>query len=150
MRMTEEQIAERDARYELIASHIAASTCYMCGQVVEMFAPKHGPTGAHWECHREPFEAMNRYMDEVNPLRKDPTPRMARANGGSLVHIVVPMTNTSLCGHKPKDTAYRMKQRGKWLFYSDAWEPRPHQKICPKCQAVAVVKYPPVEGEDDG
>lgn len=40
----------------------------------------------------------------------------ARCNGGAWHHAVEKATNTALCGHKPRQEATRMCQRGGWLF----------------------------------
>jgi len=142
-----EMAAERAARREKIATHIEANTCYICEQAVVDGSPIHGPTGAHWECHQGPIEPCTKTA--VEP-RRDPVPkpdlhpRLARANGGALVHFVIPATATSLCGHKPKDTAHHMKRRGKWLVFKiDATIPE-HLKRCQKCLAKAEILYPPV------
>ena len=147
---TAENAAERAARREKIATHIEANTCHICEQHVEDGSPIHGPTGAHWECHQGPVEACTRTASEPQQTsvpKPDLHPRLARANGGTLVHFVIPATATSLCGHKPRDTAHHMKRRGKWLVFKiDAAIPS-HLKHCQKCLAKAEILYPPVEGE---
>jgi hypothetical protein len=132
-------IADREARRERIESHLDAGTCHICERPVANGSAIHGPTGAHWECHRGPVEtsAPVREIRPQAPAKPDMHPRMARANGGSLVHFVIPATETSLCGHKAKHTAHRMKRRGKWLIWkADATVPA-HMKQCMKCVAKA-------------
>lgn len=151
---TPEKVAERDARNAKIDECIQAGLCYKCDKPVADGAARHGPTGAHWECHRAPFEESDRVIEELdrligelNPRSTDIHPRMARANGGQLVHFVIPATNTSLCGHKPRDSAHHMRRRGKWLFWKlDAVVPG-HMKQCDKCKEKALVKYPPLKDE---
>lgn len=73
-------------------------------------------------------------------------PRMVIANGGHLVHVLPPNSNTSLCGHTPRNTAWRMKRRGKWmLLREDADLSSSAFKRCAKCEAKAIKLYPPVE-----
>lgn len=136
---------ERDARHELIRRHVTAGTCYLCGLPVETFAPKHGPSGAHWECHREPYEALEKFQAEYFPkpaASTDPHPRMAFANGGHLVHFVIPATGTALCGHKPADKARHMKTRGKWLYLKDQRNVPDGYRQCGKCLTQAAARYP--------
>lgn len=145
---TPELRALREARRATIDAHIEASTCYICEQPVENGAAIHGPTGAHWKCHSGTVEAYSRPVREQRPTqapKADMHPRMARANGGSLVHFVIPATGTSLCGHKPKDTAHHMKRRGKWLVWKDDATLPAHMKQCPKCLAAAERLYPAAE-----
>lgn len=147
---TPELHAQREARRPRIEAHIDASTCYICEQPVANGAAIHGPTGAHWECHSGPIEPCSSPVREPHPAQApilDKHPRMARANGGSLVHFVIPATGTSLCGHKPKDNAYHMKRRGKWLVWKDDATVPKHMKQCPKCLAAAERLYPAVEDE---
>ena len=60
---------------------------------------------------------------------------------------MIPATGTSLCGHKPKDTAHHMKLRGKWLAWKDDSTVPAHMKQCPKCLAAAERMYPSIEDE---
>jgi hypothetical protein len=146
---TPEKIAERDAHHAWIDQCIKAGLCHMCEKPVADGEPRHGPTGAHWACHRAPLEELDRLIGELNPVEvnTDTHPRMARANGGQLVHFVIPATGTALCGHKPRDTAHHMRQRGKWHYWKlDAVVPG-HMKQCEKCKSRALVKYPPLEDE---
>ena len=148
--LTPEVIAERTARRERIAAHIETNTCHICEQPVADGAAIHGLTGAHWECHNGPIERCPSPIHQPGQTQApklDIHPRMARANGGSLVHFVIPATGTSLCGHKPKDTAHHMKRRGKWLVWKDDATVPAHMKQCPKCLAKAQVLYPAVENE---
>lgn len=147
---TPEVVEDRAARRERIAAHIEASTCHICKLPVVNGAAIHGPTGAHWECHSDPVVPPTKPVHEPRPikaLKADMHPRMARANGGSLVHFVIPATGTSLCGHKPKDTAHHMKRRGKWLVWKDDATVPAHMKQCSKCLAAAATLYPAVEDE---
>lgn len=143
-------IAERAARREMIAAHIEASTCHICERPVANGAAIHGPTGAHWECHSGPIEQCSKPVHEQQPMQTqkvDLHPRMARANGGSLVHFVIPANGTALCGHKPKNTAHHMQRRGKWLIWKDHATVPAHMKQCPKCLAKARELYPVIDNE---
>lgn len=157
VKWTPERIAERDARHERIDQCIEAGLCYICDKPVADGAALHGPTGAHWECHRPPFEEvgsltstikeLDRLIEALNPRSTDTQPRMVLANGGHLVHFVIPSTGTSLCGHKPRDNARHMRRRGKWLYWKlDAVVPD-HLKLCGKCKDKALTDYPPLEDE---
>lgn len=42
-------------------------------------------------------------------------PVRARANGGHVLHWVVPNTGVALCGRYPANNAKRMRKRGMWL-----------------------------------
>ncbi|MPQ69227.1 hypothetical protein [Pseudomonas sp. MWU12-2323] len=144
---TPELIAQREARRANIEAHIDAGTCHICGKPVVNGAAIHGPTGAHWDCHGGPVAPVSTVPHKVSPRQFDIHPRMARANGGSLVHFVIQVTGTSLCGHKPKDTARHMQQRGKWLVWKDDATVPAHMKQCQKCLAKAQVLYPAIEDE---
>jgi hypothetical protein len=154
---TPEIIAERDARHEKIDKCIDAGTCYICDQPVTDGAALHGPTGAHWECHRPPYEdvgtlagaikEMDRLIGLLNPASTDTHPRMALANGGQLVHFVIPATGTALCGHKPRDTAYHMRRRGRWRYWKLDADVPGHMRQCAKCKAKALIDYPPLDDE---
>lgn len=154
---TPERIAERDARHDKIDKCIEAGLCYICDQAVADGAALHGPTGAHWECHRAPFEGVDnlstaikeidRLLGVLKPVSTDTHPRLALANGGQLVHFVIPATGTSLCGHKPRDTATHMRSRGRWRYWKLNADVPGHMKQCPKCKAKAMVSYPPLEDE---
>lgn len=149
---TPELYALREARRIKIEAHIEASTCYLCEQPVADGAALHGPTGAHWECHSGPIEPPSKSEHVPRPTKvpkADLHPRMARANGGSLVHFVIPPTGMSLCGHKPKNTAHHMKQRGKWLVWKDDATVPVHMKKCSKCLAAAEHLYPKVEVDSE-
>jgi hypothetical protein len=149
VKWTPEQIAERGARHAWIDQCFEAGVCHICEKPVADGEPIHGPTGAHWECHGGPIEVLDRQIRELKQVAvsTDMHPRMARANGGQLVHLVIPATGTALCGHKPRDTAHHMRQRGKWLYWKlDAVVPG-HMRQCGKCKARALVKYPPLEDE---
>lgn len=152
-----ERIAERDARHDKIDKCIEAGLCYLCDQPVADGAALHGPTGAHWECHRaalgevgtlsSAIKEMDRLIGLLNPVSTDTHPRMALANGGQLVHFVIPATGTSLCGHKPRDTATHMRSRGRWRYWKLDADVPGHMRQCEKCKAKAMVNYPPLEDE---
>lgn len=144
-----ERVAERNIRREEIASHIEAGTCHICEQVVDDGAAIHGPTGAHWECYSGPVLPSDSPQPAECQSKPDTHPRMARANGGALVHFVILTTGVSLCGHKPKDTARHMKQRGKWLIWREDATVPSHMKQCSKCVAKAAVLYPPIHGDHE-
>lgn len=154
---TPERIAERDARRQKIDKCIEAGLCYICDNPVADGAALHGPTGAHWECHRAPFDEvgtvvsaiqeMDRLIGLLNPVSTDTHPRMALANGGHLVHIVIPATGISLCGHKPRDTAHHMRRRGRWRFWKVDADVPGHMTQCATCKAKAMVNYPPLDDE---
>lgn len=143
-----ESVVQRNERRNRVDAHFNAGTCYICEQPVLDGVALHGPTGAHWECHQGPIEQQpvsvpKRALEQFAP-KPDTVPRLARANGGSLVHFVIPATGVSLCGHKPKHTAHHMKRRGKWLGWKDDAVPG-HLKQCTKCLANASKLYPPAD-----
>ncbi|NMX92528.1 hypothetical protein HBO03_15430 [Pseudomonas sp. WS 5086] len=65
---TPERIAERDARHDKIDKCIEAGLCYICDQAVADGAALHGPTGAHWECHRAPFEGVGNLSTAIKEI----------------------------------------------------------------------------------
>lgn len=156
IRRTPEQIAERDARNAKIDQCIGAGLCYICDQKVDPNDGVHGPTGAHWDCQCPPSAEKPITVVPPAPATAAPSsismetqPRLAHANGGHLVHIVIPATNTSLCGHKPRNTAHVMRQRGKWMLWKlDAVVPAT-MKMCEKCEKKALIDYPPLEDQDE-
>lgn len=147
------EFAAREERERRIDAHYAAGTCHICELVVEPGSAVYGLTGAHWDCHR-PSVPEAPHLEPVKPEErsepKDIRPRLARANGGHLVHIVIPFTGTSLCGHKPKDTAHHMTRRGKWLYWKlDATIPT-HLRLCAKCESKALIRFPPADESTEG
>lgn len=121
----------KDDRYfgRTISEHREAGTCWLCGGQVERSQGYHGATGVHWTCSdalTTRFAALNHSESAALFL--------ARANGGFFVHTVDPVTGSSLCGHKPKDTARHMRPRGRWLRLERV--PRGFKR-CPHCARIA-------------
>jgi hypothetical protein len=121
---------------EKIQRHRDAETCYLCGNHVEDGTPIHGLTGAHWSC----VEKLQSIFADL-PSRDDPPKTlhpeglryfMAIAKGGHRVHIVDSETQTSLCGHKPKNGKLRV-QRGRagWRLLKD--DIQNFHIMCPHC-----------------
>ncbi len=119
----------KDDRYfgKTIAEHRDIGTCWLCGGRVERAQGYHGATGAHWECSK----ALTTQYARLT--HSDSTPFLARANGGFFVHTVDPVTGTSLCGHKPKDTARQMRPRARWIPLDRV--PRGFKR-CPHCARI--------------
>jgi hypothetical protein len=141
---TPEKIAESDARHALTDQ---AGLCHAFELPVADGAANHGSTGADGECHRSPLEQVSQQIQEVNFV--DPTdthPRMARVTGSQLVHLVIPVTGTALCGYKPRN-ARHMRRRGKWLYWRLDAAVTDHMSLCAKCTGQARADYPPLEDE---
>jgi len=68
-------------------------------------------------------------------------PVKARANGGHMLHWVVPNIGVALCGRYPGNSAKRMRKRGMWLpLPSDAnnqW-----LKPCKSCASANALRAP--------
>jgi hypothetical protein len=128
--------------------------CHVCGKTVLYGHDQPGVytiTGAHYDC--EFPNGRNADLESLTSLAKKlglaenkyahlpSTPQLAWANGGSLLHWVIPNKNRALCGHQPKDNAWRMKQRGKWLFLKDGADVT-DRKFCQKCLEKHAELYP--------
>lgn len=105
---------------QLIASHIAAGTCYLCGQPVGEEERRHGVTGAHYDCANGlPHPAVKLHQPGVS---------LARQPGDSLLHIVDRSSGTSRCS-----SSHPLPQSGhstswKWCEQSAA-----RYETCPQC-----------------
>lgn len=132
-----------------------ADVCHVCGKTV-LYGPEsegiYTITGAHYSCEfpngRTQSQTLRELASEFDQLttRSDnmPTakePALARANGGFLLHWVVPHTGRSLCGHQPARNASRMRQRGRWLYLKETFNSE-GSRFCKRCESersVAVV-----------
>ncbi|WP_454056650.1 hypothetical protein [Cupriavidus sp. Marseille-Q8015] len=123
-----------DDRYfgKTIDEHYDTGSCWLCGKSVEYSQGYHTPTGAHWDC----VSALRSRFEDLATERRT-VPYLARANGGHYIHTVDPRTNASLCGHSPRDTARRMRSRGRWIEVRDV--PRGCRR-CPHCQRLSLAK----------
>lgn len=102
----------RDEWRAKIDAHRDAQTCSMCGKHLDYNDGYHTTSHAHWKCWVAETQAI---------FAQRPTGMALRvANGGVKVHAVDLSTGRALSGHKPRDTARRMKQRGRWLIYASA------------------------------
>lgn len=114
----------------LVERHKDTGTCYICEQpIIWGTDAVYSPSGAHYDCewpngqpnYREALaslvESVDSMINELGLRSTDKSPRPARANGGGLVHYVRPSIGVALCGHAPKNTAWRMKRRGKWNYF---------------------------------
>lgn len=121
----------RDERYfgKTIAEHFDNGSCWLCGEVVDRSRGYHGATGAHWAC-------TSALTKQYEALSQTPSARpfLARANGGHFVHTVDPISGASLCGHRPRDTARRMRPRARWIPVASV--PRGYKR-CPHCARLA-------------
>lgn len=115
----------------LVEQHKEAGTCYLCAHpIVWGTEGVYSPTGAHYDCewpngqpnYREVLgslvQSVDRLIDDMGLRPTQIKPRPARANGGGLIHYVRPKTGKALCGHAPKNTAWHMKRRGKWNYFT--------------------------------
>jgi hypothetical protein len=66
----------------------------------------------HWECYQDIVNLPEHHFSSASVCTGF---SHCRANGGELIHLVDNSTDTAKCGHKPKDTAFRMRTRGKWI-----------------------------------
>lgn len=94
-----------------INAHIDAGTCWLCKKPVIPFTDKHGATGAHWDC----TEKLTKEFEGPKPSGEY---REAVAKGGSQVHIIDTGDFKPLCGYKQANTAWRMKKRSGWYWYT--------------------------------
>lgn len=99
--------------------------CYVCGRTIKWGVDAvYSIWGSHYDCEypqgRPLWAHLDQQVKKAQALVEDSgPPRLAVANGGSLLHWVNPFTGRALCGHKPADNAWRMKKRGKWLYFKD-------------------------------
>lgn len=123
-----------------IAEHFDDGSCWLCGEVVDRARGYHGATGAHWEC----TSALTKQYESLSetPSAK---PFLARANGGHFVHTVDPISGAALCGHRPKDTARRMRPRARWIPVASV--PRGYKR-CPHCARLAPPNARPAPSAD--
>jgi len=104
---------ERRAQWRAkIDAHRDAQTCSICGKHLDYGDGYHTTSHSHWKC----------WVSERDALVKKRPAGLALlvANGGVRVHAVEMSTGRALCGHKPRDTAKRMKQRGRWMKHATA------------------------------
>ncbi|HDS1721727.1 hypothetical protein NPS53_09455 [Pseudomonas putida] len=83
--------------------------------------------GAHYQCQfpEGRSKALDTRLSDIlgKPLKPgehaafgtSSVPVKARANGGHVLHWVVPNTGVALCGRYPAHNAKRMRKRGMWL-----------------------------------
>jgi len=132
-----ELIMVKEERYfgKTIAEHFDSGSCWLCGEDVDRSKGYHGATGAHWACSAA-------LMKQDETLSRNPSLKqfLARANGGHFVHTVDPASGASLCGHRPKDTARRMRPRARWIPVASV--PRGFKR-CPHCARIASQKPTP-------
>lgn len=132
---------------EQIEFCIDEGVCCLCGKSIRWgHDAVYTINGAHYECQ---FPEGRPKMLDVRlstiigqPLKAGEhaafgttsDPVRARANGGHVLHWVVPSTGVALCGRYPANNARRMRKRGMWLPVGDnaktGW-----LRNCEKCAA---------------
>jgi hypothetical protein len=122
---------EWDAKVERA---IETNTCFHCSEPILPGQARYTVNHSHWDCHERQMapirdalasaEAARAERERV-PLYKpkggSPTYDglwIVRAAGGSKIHLLPDGKERALCGHQPKRTAHRMRQRGGW-YVSD-------------------------------
>lgn len=124
--------------------------CQHCDKPIEDGQPWHTLAEMHYDCYESKFGKVVP-RDPLPALDLAPkTPvfegvKLARANGGHLVHVVVGDTGRALCGHSPANTSHIMRMRGKWNFLPDGWTPSGGVRLCAKCD---IKKPEPAETAD--
>lgn len=130
--------------------------CHICGRTVEYGPNSEGIysiTGAHYNCEfpngRSPIESLHDLVKSIDAKienlgfrHSSEVPALARANGGHFFHWVIPKTGRALCGHKPAQKAWRMRQRGKWLYLPDGADVTGF-RFCQGCQSKHEQQYSP-------
>nr|WP_192963406.1 hypothetical protein [Pseudomonas fluorescens] len=106
---------------------IDEGVCCLCGKsIVWGQDAVYTINGAHYECQfpdgrsRILDTGLSTLLGSAKPgdhaifgLASEPA--RARANGGHVLHWVVPNTGVALCGKYPANSAKRMRKRGMWL-----------------------------------
>ena len=128
--------------------------CCHCGKTIRWGQDAvYTINGAHYECQFpegrskaldvRPSDLLGRPMKpgEHAIFGASSEPVKARANGGHMLHWVVPNTGVALCGRYPGNSAKRMRKRGMWLpLPSDAnnqW-----LKPCKSCASANALRAP--------
>jgi hypothetical protein len=111
--------------------------CCHCGKAIRWGEDAvYSITGAHYDCQfpngREAVLGMPTLLRPSVGFGTSTIPALARANGGHMLHWVTPSTGKGLCGHQPKDNAWRMKSRAKWFLVPDGADVT-GRKVCGKC-----------------
>ncbi|CAG9186031.1 hypothetical protein [Cupriavidus pampae] len=132
-----------DDRYfgKTIEEHCDAGTCWLCGKAVDYSQGWHTTTGGHWSC----VATLRREVESFARNART-APYLARANGGHYIHTIDPKSDVSLCGHSPRDTARRMRSRGRWIEVRDV--PRGYRR-CPHCERLIAAKHVVEQGSGD-
>lgn len=151
----------RDAAWDAKVEHaFATGTCFHCGNPIADGDARYTITNSHWDCYAAERDAVmaaiERYAPEgdedagrvpvlANPGAA-PTPDglwIVRASGRSKIHLLPADSDRSLCGHRPKRRAWRMRQRGAWLVVDPSTrtehrlrdgEWTPYTPYCDACQ----------------
>lgn len=93
--------------------------CWLCHQPVLEGQARHGSNGGHWECNEKLDEDMAAIFGKTEA--RETGLYKARAAGGGLFHMVDKATGAALCGHKPKNNARHMRDRGRWIPIKDEY-----------------------------
>lgn len=124
---------------------IDQGVCCLCGKTLKWGQDAvYTINGAHYECQfpeGRPKTLDTRLSELVGrPLKPgehavfgtNTQAVPARANGGHVLHWVVPSKGVALCGRYPANSAKRMRKRGMWLPFGTAAAPT-WLKSCEKC-----------------
>jgi hypothetical protein len=126
---------QRLAFRQLVARHINSGTCYLCKQMIAQGEPRHGVTGAHWECaNAMPHPAVEQGQVGVG---------LARVPGGTLVHVVDRRSGASRCGCALSHEAQPRRASWEWCEQAAA-----RYELCPQCAALS--EDIPARGMDAG
>jgi len=132
--------------------------CCHCGKAIRWgHDPVYSINGSHYDCQfpngrpASPFESVGKLLfgeetkrNSTSSFGEGVQPALARANGGHVLHWVVPNTGVAMCGHKPKNTSWKMKARGKWLRVP-AGADVTGRRVCPTCASKHVKAFPELQ-----
>ncbi|WHS57365.1 MULTISPECIES: hypothetical protein [Pseudomonas] len=146
---------------EFIEFCIDEGVCCLCGKSIRWgHDAVYTINGAHYEC-QFPDGRPASPIGNLSPLifgkqgigssgfGDSPHPVLARANGGHVLHWVVPQTGVALCGHKPKNNNWKMKARGRW-FLVPASADLTKRRLCHSCDGKHDKAFPKSQNAGSG